>query len=154
MSVKQENIEETCKIAECVEDSSEDTSIKEKNIEEIITIEEYVQDLSDDLTVKEESIEDNIKIEEGVEDTPTCWYCNKQPCVIEILNPMLDELLHTYAGSSNKTIRYFMYEESSSMLNGYLGKGVRKRFPHCVEERIRSLAPSQTYTGFKEASNI
>ena len=151
MSVKQENIEEMSKIADCVADFSDDMSVKQENIEEKTTIEECVEDVSNDLTVKQETIEEKIKIEECVEDAPTCWFCNNQPCDIETIEPMLEWVLQTYAGSSHNTIRYIMYREASSMLRGYLGKGVRKKFSPCVEERIRSLAPSKTYTSLKEA---
>ena len=100
------------------------------------------------ITVKKE------EVSESAEAPATCRFCDNHPCLLVEAEPLLEELVDTYAGSlSNKQLRYKMYTEYTSFVHGHLGKRVRRKVPSCVEKRIRSLAPSKSYTGFKLAND-
>ena len=90
---------------------------------------------------------------ETVDVPANCRFCNNHPCVLEELEPVFQSMMENYAGyKPNKAVRYSMYTETIRVIHGpCLGRKVRKRVPQCVEERIRSLLPDKTYTGFKES---
>ena len=91
--------------------------------------------------------EDDIMLE--------CIHCGNQPCVVTELEPMFTSILQTYGDiKSNKQIRFQMYSDTIRYIHGPgLGKGVRKKPPHCVVKTIHSMAPSDKYTGFIDNSN-
>ena len=92
---------------------------------------------------------------EGSEGTDVCSYCGNHPCVLEDLDEMLISIVDTYKDwKTNKQIRYKMYSDSTRVIYGSgLGKGVRKKLPHCVQKRVHSLAPDEKYVGFKDAKD-
>ena len=87
----------------------------------------------------------------GTEDpSPFCVHCGDDPCVVEQLEEMLLSLVRSFRGvKSNKQLRHYMYTNSIRFIHGpNLGKGVRKRIPHCLQKRIHALCPDKVYTGF------
>ena len=106
---------------------------------------------------------ETIKVEEegergdegGGEGLEWCRYCGNHPCYVQELDGMLVSIVDTYGGwKTNKQIRFKMYSDSIRFIHGSsLGKGVRKKLPHCVQSRIRSLASDDSYTGFKHAKD-
>ena len=93
--------------------------------------------------------------EERNEGTESCRYCGNHPCFVAELDEMLVSIVDTYSTfKSNKQIRFKMYSDSVRFIYGSsLGKGMRKKLPHCVQCRIRSLAPDESYTGYKDAKS-
>jgi hypothetical protein len=83
-----------------------------------------------------------------------CRFCLNTPCIFlqhqEELERIMEEM-HPHA--TNRTKRFHMYRRMSRELNGPLGKGVRKRLPHCFVQGFRDLYPSEddTYTGYRDA---
>ena len=101
----------------------------------------------DTFAVKEEEVSESAEV-----PVPVCRSCNNHPCVLVDVEAMLQELFDTYTGTlKNPQIRHKMYTQYTHYIHDYLGSKVREKVPSCVERRIRSLAPSKTYTGFKRA---
>ena len=99
------------------------------------------------------------KTTEGAEvmkESDDCKYCDNHPCLADDLKPMLVSIAETYSGiKTNRQLRFIMYGDATKSVHGTgLGKGVRKRLPSCVQSMIRSLAPDDQYTGFKEAKDM
>ena len=65
---------------------------------------------------------------------------------------MFVAIMQVYQDKTHKQLRFKMYTESVKSIHGSgLGVGVSKRIPRCVQKLIRSLAPDNEYTVFKEA---
>ena len=82
-----------------------------------------------------------------------CIHCQEDPCVAVGLSSMLNTIQYTYMGwKTNKQVRFIMYTECVKSIHGpCLGKGVRRKLPKCLQQKIRILAPDDKYTGFKES---
>ena len=146
MSVKLEHVDVKNEVAEFEEDPPPP---KKRVKQEIINVDDEVEEcLEGSLPKKKRVKQETIK----EEDPPTCCLCDRQPCLLVALDPMLESLLKTLDGS-NRYLRHQMYVFSTKVIHGYLGQGNRRKLPDCVEERIHSLAPDTHYTGFKEAQN-
>jgi hypothetical protein len=54
--------------------------------------------------------------------------------------------------SNNNFIRNKIYTIYSRLIDGYMGKGRRKRLSACIEINVRSMYPKEDgkYTGFKD----
>ena len=110
---------------------------------------------------KDDGVENNAngtvpKEEDTAEDTDFCVHCNSDPCVVVALEEMLEFTRDHYMGwKTNRQIRFIMYRESVQRLYGMgLGKGVRKKLPDCVENKVRSMLPDDNYTGFIDSSDV
>jgi len=93
-----------------------------------------------------------------------CDYCQQTPCFVNqvvegsggksmfefIIAGKGDELKEQ--GVPNHEICHALYRDATTFINGYLGKGKRKKLPVCVEGEIRDCFPSKdgVYTGFKK----
>ena len=101
-----------------------------------------------------DGVEDAAPNEEDTDETvDVCPECGSDPCVVVELEEMLQDMRDLYMGwKTNKQTRFLMYRECSNHIHGTgLGKGVRRKLPNCVENRIRSMVPDENYTGFLEA---
>jgi len=93
-----------------------------------------------------------------------CKLCNESPCILN-LSPdgvRSGRTLHEFLfekgdsmmeqGIANIEIRYALYRDATTFINGYLGKGNRKELPACVVGEIRDSYPAKggNYTGFKK----
>jgi hypothetical protein len=95
------------------------------------------------------------------EDAP-CIYCNYTPCILDQgLYDLLSEggLLRDDDEDDikylKKQIRYDMYRKASHFIYGSLGKGNRKKLPHCVVAEIHDFAPEddvKKYVGYQETT--
>ena len=101
---------------------------------------------------EENCVEEELKNEN---DPDECKYCGDNPCCFIELKPHLMSMLLIHGETkTNNQMRYYMYTEMTKFIHGPgLGKGVRRKLPHCMEQAIKSLAPDKDkkYTGFKEA---
>ena len=99
---------------------------------------------------REKDDEDNAK---GTYDI--CRYCENDPCVSEEHLNMLASLFDTYRDwKTNRQIRFCMYSNCVKAIHGPgLGRGVRKKLPHCLERKIREMAPDEKYTGFIDTND-
>ena len=90
-----------------------------------------------------------VKNEESVDHTDYCSACENEPCLVLEFDGMLNAMLQEYRDvKTNKEIRHAMYTSAVFRIHGPLGKGVRRKVPNCLEDRIRSLAPDKEYKGF------
>lgn len=101
-------------------------------------------------------ITDEIRLSIEKEEQQTCRHCESIPCLLNgIAKNLTDtsEVLHD-EGLENKQVRYRLYQMSSRLLDGRLGKGNRKPLPLCCTLFIHNLVPAASdsdYVGFKEA---
>ena len=91
--------------------------------------------------------------EETAETLDVCPECGRNPCVAVELEETLVAMRDLYMGwKTNKQTRFLMYRECCNHIHGTaLGKGVRRKLPNCVVNRIRLMLPDESYTGFLEA---
>ena len=98
---------------------------------------------------EEEKVDGDVVVE--------CSHCSNHPCILGEIEPLLISILETYREwKYNKQVRFKMYAEATTHIHGPgLGKGVRKKLPHCVTSAIRSMAPAddKKYTGFIPRNN-
>ena len=101
----------------------------------------------------EEDTEGQVKLLDDCEDG--CSHCVNNPCISVALDPLFQSILKTYGWwKKNKEICFHMHSDAIKSVYGPgIEKGVRKRHPQCVHDKIRSLAPDKTYMGIKEVSN-
>jgi glutaredoxin len=85
-----------------------------------------------------------------------CDYCKATPCLLsKVYKEMMYVAEEMEDEAENKEIRHAMYCFVSKKLWGRLGRGFRKRIPHCIMSEIHDAYPAKkgtTYVGFK-ASN-
>ena len=83
-----------------------------------------------------------------------CRHCGNHPCFGIEMEPLLISIVDTYSDwKSNKQVRFLMYSAATKHIHGPgLGKGVRKKLPNCVSDLIRSMSPSDNYTGYIESN--
>ena len=104
--------------------------------------------LNEDTPNKKESTDEKLFVPPS-----HCQVCDNEPCIAIELEQMLMSIFHTHRDSkTNREIRFTMYTNSVKEIYGpSLGKGVRKKLPHCLQMKIRSIVPDKKYTGFKKS---
>lgn len=98
----------------------------------------------------------------------TCFHCASTPCLLLELKFIIDEYAKKvvmegdlfqkqnssefvpFEQLSNNQKRFLLYKKCVKHKYGYLSKGERINLGCCVEEYIRNMYPSETFTGFKE----
>lgn len=84
-----------------------------------------------------------------------CQFCNEAVCIEEDLYREIVEIgkLHHSMEKTNKQIRYQIYRYYIHRIHGTTGKGNRIKIPDCVNNIIKDLYPSETYTGYIPGPN-
>ena len=88
-----------------------------------------------------------------------CEFCNEDPCVMVVHQDDFQGLVTLHGCNDlldNCQRRFKLYREMTRLVNGYLGKTVRKELPKCVTDPIREHFPNDSqvpYVGFREANN-
>ena len=94
-------------------------------------------------------------LEEFDDPIVECRHCGNHPCFGIEMEPFLITIVDTYSDcKTNKQLRFMMYSAATKHIHGPgLGKGVRKKLPNCVSDLIRSMSPSDIYTGYIESND-
>jgi hypothetical protein len=119
-------------------------------------------DSDDDDNVDEDPNEEPNKKKDRKGRPPKCRWCRRRPCIMAdggfyacLLEYFQDYVEPEYEAKNltDKEVRFRLYRHATSMIHGYLGKGVRIELPKCVLGEILDLipAPDGKYTGFKPA---
>lgn len=85
---------------------------------------------------------------------PECPYCGFAPCILDSddganLLRAAEEMME--GNNPNKQTRFFLYRQFTMLIEGHLGRGIRKKLPECVTTEIQDSFPAEDdkYTGFK-----
>jgi len=132
-------------------DTSDDSSFEVDNVSE-----------DEEVPMKPLSQEDSFDSLQQGQNEERCIECGRRPCVFvkyeHELDEMYNEMMEDVVSGSNMTteskhalFRLNAYRNANSWLGGARGKGNRTALPKCMEDGIRSIAPSEfAYTGFKD----
>jgi hypothetical protein len=102
--------------------------------------------------------EDDHKLEAVADVVKACKFCENSPCLLN-KDSFYEDMVYVAegfedCGLTNKQIRFELYGFASKFLFGSLGRGVRKKIPHCIIAEIHDVFPAKNvneYVGFKEA---
>ena len=94
-----------------------------------------------------------------LDDEEECQYCHGTPCFWtqrqHDINPFID-MLHDEEGITNRERRFRAYRFISRLYEGFLGRGVRRQLPQCLETEVRDCfpkRPDEDYVGFQSSDN-
>lgn len=86
-----------------------------------------------------------------------CLRCNNDPCRWHQHGARLTRFANALRSQNpnlrNDQIRFRLYQEYTRLVYGVLGQGNRRRIPECVENTIKALYPSETYTGYSSGKS-
>jgi hypothetical protein len=103
---------------------------------------------------EEETEEGEEETEEGSEES-ACIHCGRtDDCYWKQYETELREEGELMADSSNKNIRFKLYQTVVQQIHGHLGRGNRTPTPGCVHAKVKELWPEaneQDYVGYQPA---
>ena len=111
-----------------------------------------VADISDSpLTSDKEESNDEVDCQFCT--TESCWWDKIGGTLISFAEITFDDDQVVAGTISTSEVRYALYRQASSIINGPLGKGNRLRLPICVELGIKEAYPSENgqHVRFKDA---
>jgi hypothetical protein len=136
--------------------TNDNPALQQSQYEEVVSSDSDEDDVDDDPT------EEPTKKKATNGRAMKCRWCRRRPCIMAdgvfydcLLEYFQDFVEPEYEAKNltEKEVRFRLYRHATSLIHGYLGKGVRIELPQCVRGDILDLipAPDGKYVGFKPA---